>query len=403
MAVRDTRFSNVQPAVLLLTILVGCRGRDVPDSLPVAVRVATLQPEQITSETRFTATVREQQRVELSFKVPGTVTALLQVPGVDGQLRDVHEGDAVAVDPSRPLARLDDSDCQRRLEMAGERLAQAQAKERATQATVTGVQANFERTKSLRERESVSQQVYEETLAKRDTVEAELEAARREVSGAKVAIRQAEDDLKNCALFVPIPNATVSRKYVEGNERVLPNQPVFQLMNLSRVRLAFGVPDAKISQFELGQTVKVMADSFRGEHFLGRVTKIGPAADLKTRTFEVEVTIDAPQGLRPGMVVTVLLGQAEHMLLLPMTAIQRGPNPSEFALYMVMEEGGRAVARQRRVRLDGVYDNRIRLMEGSDSEVRPGDRIVVTGAFRLTDGQAVRVLDIQEPALKIGI
>ncbi len=63
----------------------------------------------------------------------------------------------------------------------------------------------------------------------------------------------------------------------------------------------------------------------------------------------------------------------------------------------MVDEDGRKVARQRRVKLDGVYDNRIRLVEGSESQVGAGDVIVVTGGFRLTDGQAVRVLDVQEP------
>ncbi len=389
--------------LLFLGAVLGCHRGDVPERLPVAVRVTTLRPEAITSETRFAATVRERHRVELSFKVPGTVATLLQVPGLDGKLRDVQEGDAVAADPQCPLARLDDSDGQRRAEMARERLAQSQAKERATQATVIGVLANFERVKVLRERESVSQQAYEEALAKKDTAEAELDAAQREVSGAKVALQQAADDLQHCALLVPIPNAIVSRKYIEGNERVLPNQLVFQLMDLSTVRLAFGVSDAKISQFELGQTIRVMADSFRGEHFRGRVTKIGPAADLKTRTFEVEVTIDEPKHLRPGMIVTAIVGQAESMVLLPMTAVQRGRTANEFAVYTVVDEHGQQVARRRRVELDGVYDNRIRLIAGSSSEVGVGAAIVVTGAFRLTDGQSVRVLDIQDPALKNGI
>ncbi len=389
--------------LLLLGTILGCHRGDVPERLPVAVRVTTLSPEAITSETRFAATVRERHRVELSFKVPGTVATLLQVPGLDGKLRDVQEGDAVAADPQRPLARLDDSDGQRQAEMARERLAQSQAKERAAQATVTGVLANFERVKVLRERESVSQQAYEEALAKKDTAEAELDAAQREVSGAKVALQQADDDLKHCALWVPIPNAIVSCKYIEGNERVLPNQLVFQLMDLSAVRLAFGVSDAKISQFELGQTIRVTADSFRGEHFRGRITKIGPAADLKTRTFEVEVTIDEPKQLRPGMIVTAIVGQAESMVLLPMTAVQRGRTANEFAVYTIVDENGQQVARRRRVELDGVYDNRIRLIVGSRSEVGVGAAIVVTGAFRLTDGQAVRVLDIPEPALKNGI
>ena len=66
--------------VLLLSALGGCHRKDVAAPLPVAVQVATLQREPITSATRFTATVRERQRVELSFKVPGTVATLLQVP-----------------------------------------------------------------------------------------------------------------------------------------------------------------------------------------------------------------------------------------------------------------------------------------------------------------------------------
>ena len=67
--------------------------------------------------------MREQQRIELSFKVPGTVATMLQVPGLDDKQRDVHEGDEVQADASRPLARLDDSDYQRRLTTTRERLA----------------------------------------------------------------------------------------------------------------------------------------------------------------------------------------------------------------------------------------------------------------------------------------
>lgn len=389
--------------LILVTVLAGCQRGEVAAPLPVAVRVATLKHEQITSETRFTATVRERHRVELSFKVPGTIAGVLQVRGVDGRERDVHEGDIVTVDPQRPLARLDAADGERRLTTVRERLAQAKAKERAAQATVTGVRANFERIKTLRERESVTQQAFDDTLAKKDAAEAELDAVQREVSAASVALQQAEDDLKNCSLWVPFPNAVVSRKYLEDNERVMPHQPVFQIMDLSSVRVAFGVSDAKISQFQVGQTVTVMADSFHGQPFTGRVTKIVPAADLKTRTFEVEVTIDDPNGLRPGMVVTILIGQAERLALLPMTAIQRGAHADEFAVYAVVEEAGRTVARQRRVELKGVYDNRVRLLESGDTQAAVGDAIVVSGAFRLSDGQAVRVLDVQEPVPRIGI
>jgi multidrug efflux system membrane fusion protein len=146
----------------------------------------------------------------------------------------------------------------------------------------------------------------------------------------------------------------------------------------------------------------VMADAFPGERFTGRVSKILPAADLRTRSFEVEVTIDQPRGLRPGMVVTLITGRQESLILLPMTAIGRGETAEETTVFTIVEEGGRKVARRRRVVLDGVYDNRIRLVE-TGSKIAEGQMIVVTGAFRLTEGQEVRLWESPEPALRIGM
>jgi multidrug efflux system membrane fusion protein len=341
--------------------------------------------------------VRERQRIELSFKVPGTVASLMQTKAIDGQQRDIHEGDVVKADPDHPLAQLDDSDYKRRVTAARDRLAAVRAKERSVAATVTGAQATFKRIKALRERGSVAQQMYDDTLAKRDSAVAELEAVQREIGGANVALQQAEDDCKHCSLVLPIRQAVISRKSIEQGERVPAGQPVVEIMDLSRVRVAFGVSDKRISEFGIGQSIAVAADAFPGEHFAGRVTKLLPAADLRTRTFEVEVTIDDPKGLKPGMIVTIIVGKREEVVLIPMTAVQRGVEPDDFTVYAVVDEDGRSVARTRRVKLDGVYDNRVRLIEGKQSKVQVGDRIISGGAFRIVDGQTVRVLDVPDP------
>jgi RND family efflux transporter MFP subunit len=380
----------------------GCR-RHIEAPLPIAVQVVVLQREPVSSETRFTATVREKQRIELSFKVPGTVAAMLQMKGSNGEQRDLHEGDEVVANSQQSLVRLDDSDYLRRVKTASERLAQAQAKQRATEAAATAIRANFARMKSLRERGSIAQQAFDDVLARRDSSEAELEAAGREISAATLAQQQAEDDLKNCALCLPLAKATVSRKYVERGERVQGGQPVVEVMDMASVRVAFGVPDTKINQFRSGQALTVMADAFPGQRFLGRVSKIVPAADLRTRSFEIEVTIDEPRGLRPGMVVTLATGREHSVVLLPMTAIGRGESAAETAVFAVVDEAGRKVARKRRVALGGVYDNRIQLIEDSRSQVGQGAVIVVTGTFRLSEGQEVRVLPTEEVALQIGL
>ena len=239
-------------------------------------------------------------------------------------------------------------------------------------------------------------QSFDDALAKKDSSDASLEAARRQVQAAKVALRQADDDLKQCTLTLPMPAAVISRKNVEGGERVAAGQAVFEIMDLSQLRAAFGVPDTKISQFEIGQAVDVVADALPSKRFTGHVTKIVPAADLKTRTFEVEVTVTEPSGLRPGMVVTILIGREESMVLVPMTAVHRGDRIGEGYVYTVVDEAGRQVAGRRRIILDGVYDNRLRIAAGARSEVRMGDPVVVGGSFRLAEGLAVRVIDVPD-------
>jgi RND family efflux transporter MFP subunit len=385
-------------AAVILTAMTfaGCRRAD--DRVPTAVHVTTLRRETIVSATRFSATVREHQRIELSFKVPGTVASLMQVKGLDGRLRDIQEGDAVVADSANPLARLDDSDYKRHVAAAQDRLAAVQAKQRAVAANVTAAKATFDRVKGLRERGSVAQQMFDDVLAKRDAAVAELEAVQREIGGAGVAVQQADDDLSHCSLRLPIAKAVISRKSIERGERVPAGQPVIEVMDLSTVRVAFGVSDKQIGGFTIGRAVTVTADAFPSESFSGRVTKVQPAADLRTRTFEVEVTIIDPKRLKPGMIVTIIVGKREDVVLIPMTAVQRGGDEDEFTVFAITEKDGQCVARKRRVRLDGVYDNRVCLVEDPSNEVKLGDKIVSGGAFRIADGQTVRVLEVPDLA-----
>ena len=82
------------------------------------------------------------------------------------------------------------------------------------------------------------------------------------------------------------------------------------------------------------------------------------------------------------------------MVLVPMTAVHRGDRKGEGYVYTVVEEAGRQIARRRRIMLDGVHDNRLRIVEGDRTEVRVGDPIVAGGSFRLTEGLVVRAVDI---------
>lgn len=377
----------------------GCNRTD-PDSLPVTIRAKTLQPERVSSSMLFSASVEPRQKVDLAFKVPGTVDRLFRVKAADGE-RDVQEGDVVP--KGETIAELETRDYQREVELSQARLDRALTAIQVAQAGADFARKEFERIKGLMERETAAKREFDEIVTRRDSAEAQLAGAQKEAAAATVALAQAKDRLADCTLRIPIDNATVVRKAIEPKERVMPGQVVFRIMDISTVHVEFGVPDTMLgshttsnrvsSKVVLGQELDVSAEAFEGERFKGRVTKIAPAANPNTRTFLAEVTLENRDGrLKPGMIVTVSMGETKQVVLAPMTAIQRGEKPGEMAVYKLETNGGKARVRRTRVSLGGVYNNQVEVLTSS-SEVKVGDRIVVAGAWRLDEGREVRVVE----------
>jgi multidrug efflux pump subunit AcrA (membrane-fusion protein) len=122
------------------------------------------------------------------------------------------------------------------------------------------------------------------------------------------------------------------------------------------------------------------------------ITRIAPAADAKSRVFDVELTIQNPPAqLKLGMIVSLEVSTekpAEPVPVVPLTAIVRPRNnPQGYAICVISEESGRQVTRIRPVRLGEVFGNLIAVTEG----VKPGERVVVTGVNLVSDGEMVVV------------
>lgn len=362
-----------------------------PDaSLPASVRTVVIGPEVVEQGLRYSAVVKELQKAELSFRVPGTLEHLLLVKDASGRTRPVHEGDRVP--RGAVLAQLDPADLLRDKGMASERLAQAEAKLSQAEADAELARADYRRSDILLKRGSMTQAEMDSARAKLRNTEAAVIAARRDVGSARFSLEQAQANLAYCSLTVPFAEATVATRHVDNFERVTANQPAFLLLDLTSVLVSFRVPDTLVSRLSLGREVAITADALPGERFIGVVHKIGSTADAQTRTYPVEVRVDRPGGLRPGMVAIAHIREDRKAHLLPMTAIAPGEKSGSAGavVFKVSEESGRTVARKVEVGLGEVVDNRIEVRVGPDGPLRAGDRIIVAGVHRLHDGQDVR-------------
>ncbi len=365
-------------AVVLALLAPGC-SREPPAPEPsVTVKVAkpALAAGGGPAGVRYTANVTPRAQVDLAFKVNGYIVEIRQLRGADGRMRDLQPGDEVGA--GMVLAKVRDTDYVDQVKKAQANLAKARAAQEKAQ-------QDFMRASNLYATDSITAPDY-------DSAKQEIETAQASVAGAKAQLDEAELNLKYVALTAPMNGVILARK-IEVGSLVGPGTTAFSLADTSAVKIVFAVPDVMLGKVALGQTLEVTTESIPGRQFAGKVTQISPSADSRTRAFDVEITVpNADAALKNGMVaalgVQAPAAAAGTALSVPLTAIVRPPGkPDGYGLFVVVEEGGRQVARARTVAVAQVTGNSIVVPSG----LHETDRVIVVGTLNLKDGDAVRI------------
>ena len=171
----------------------------------------------------------------------------------------------------------------------------------------------------------------------------------------------------------------------------------FVIGRVATVKAVFGVPDLLVHRITPGTELDVATEAFVDARFRGRVTAVSPAADQQSRVFNVEVTLPNADGrLKPGMIGRVEIVAAPTATASPesgavevplVAVVQAGSNEQGYAVFVV-EGAADPVARRRPVVLGDVRGNTVAVTRG----LQPGERIVISGASMLVDGETVQVI-----------
>src|SRR5882724_1417123 len=418
---------------LLCLLLVACQSRSKQLEKP-AIPVKVVQVELYTADSgaRYSATIIPRTQVELAFKVDGYVDALQKVRGIDGQMRDLQEGDRIVA--GAMLARVRQSDYQVKFKEAESQASEARSAIDASKAqyqeALSGIESSkaqlaeaeaayekakldFDRARNLFASQSLTKANYDAAKAQFEQTTAKVAAARSQVGmltakadsaksqieiiqarsrGAETFVQEKMIPLQDTALKAPL-NGLVLQKSVEKGTLVSPGKTGFVVADTSSVKAAFGVADIAVPQIKLGSTLSVETETMPGTEFQGQITSVFPAADPKSRAFNVEVTIPNPKYLlRPGMIVSLRVGSKAAVTaqpVVPLNAVVKSKSdPNGYAVFVVVEQGGRQIAMVRDVKLGETYGNTIAVTDG----VKEGDRVITTGVTLVRDGDPVKVI-----------
>ncbi len=328
-----------------LLALASC-GSNAPKHQAEPLRIGTtvVAPASDIATRIYVGTIEEERSVALSFPLGGTVARSL-----------VSEGEFVK--KGQLLAELD--------------LTSAQQTYDAAEATLTQAQDAYARLKQLYDAESLPEIKWVEVQT--------------QLRKAEAAFQIAQKNLNDCTITAPFAGV-VGKRMKEAGEQALPGMPVISLLDISKVKVSFPVPEQEISSINAESRISIVVAALGDKKFEATNPEKSIVADLAAHSYKVraEVVSDNHE-LLPGMVCRVVVapehkeGKAEEYVL-PLSAVREDGNGTHF-VWLVEDDH----VTRHNVEVGRMIDNGIIIREG----LTTGDRVVSDGIQKIGEGSKV--------------
>ncbi|MEI2416434.1 efflux RND transporter periplasmic adaptor subunit [Orrella sp. JC864] len=306
-----------------------------------AVAVRTVAVEQVPFDRGLSAvgSLRSDEGVTLRPEVAGRISRL---PFKEGQ--PVKRGDL--------LVQLDDEIARAELDQARANLALAQSQHK--------------RATSLHAEGFISQQARDEA------------ASNLKVQQALVALAQAR--LEKMSIRAPF-DGVIGLRNVSVGDYVQVGQDIVPLEAIDPLKVDFRIPEIHLNRVRLGQPLELRFDALPGETRRGELIAISPLVDAGGRSLLLRAQVPNSAGdLRPGMFARVsLLVETSPALVVPEGALS--PSGSQQYVYRVVDGHAQRV----QVSVGERREGRVEILTG----LAEGDRVVIAGLQRITDGAPV--------------
>lgn len=232
---------------------------------------------------------------------------------------------------------------------------------------------NYDRLKPLYETGSISQSQFDQVKAAYETAEKTYQLL-----------------LTNTQFRAPFSGVVTAKRLNDGEVFLLAPggagaPTIVSLMQINPLKLILNVSETNLKDVKLNQTVEIRSDIFPNEVYKGSISRINPAVNPASRTFEVEVKIPNPdEKLKPGMYVRakILIGKTEGIIVNRSAALKQLGSTAYYG-FIVKDN----IARRVELTLGKEFDSLVEITSG----LNEGDYLVTRGQGLLKDGSKVEI------------
>lgn len=350
----------------------------------VPVRTAVVQTGSVTNAIKLTGSLEATRIVDVIPKIAGRLETLALEDGTP-----VLEG--LAVTNRQVIAVIDHRDIQAQLAQARAAVETARTAIDTAKVVLKDRDRERKRMEKLFAEGSTTEQQRDLAGTAYEQSVTGLEQAKAQLVQAQAAVDVIEVNLTEAFIHAPM-DGVVSEKYVDPGTMVNASTKIVQVIPMEELKFLIAIPGPYLHLVTAGETiVRVVSDAVPGRTFNGVIARIYPAVDPVTRTATVEVRLKNERNasgewlLRPGLYAEgrIILEIHADVVTLPAdVALRRG---TRFLAFVVKD--GRAETRELKI---GLRDRNVLEIAAG---LRAGERVVVMGQHRLTDGAAVRLAD----------
>lgn len=332
--------------------------KPVTEKVIPIVRTVTVGTNDSANSSVYPGAVHGRYESNLAFQVGGKINARL-----------VNLGDKVKA--GQVLMTLDPKDVSQNVEATNAALAAAISNQRLAQ-------ANAERYRQLYAQGAASKLALDNYNTQLDAANATLRQAQAQANAAGNQMDYTQ--LKSDADGV-VAALTGEVGMVTGAGAVMAT-----VVRDNEQEIRINVPESALGKLKIGQEATVSFWALEGTTVKGHIRDIGSMADATTKTYRVNVALDAmPAAVKLGMTAKVIFneGNANASLIIPASAIYKTDNKTQ--VWLVKDN--HAILQP--VTVAQYKGNDVEISSG----LKNGDVVVTAGISKLIPEQEVRLMD----------
>ena len=252
-------------------------------SIPIKVNTETVKKANVAQQLEYPGTVEGESKVKLSTKLMGEITYFPFEAGTK-------------VTKNQLLAKINGGDIAAKQQQVEANIHQAEA-------AFKNVEINYNRVKSLFEKNSATKKELEDIQLAYDMAKAQL-------SAAKEMKNEVENVLDYSEIRAPFDGYIVNKFFEEG-DIAAPGHPLMIVESFKDFKVTALVPASDINLFNIGQEVAVSVDAARNKLYKGKVAEVNPGGNSFSKQFEIKVKIENNQEsadlIKSGMYASIVL------------------------------------------------------------------------------------------------